>query len=70
MLRKTIKDVIVGCRSAQNPKEFLAVCLAEAKSEVKDTDLASKYDAILKLLYVSTPDTISPPNSSITNEST
>ena len=52
MLRKSIKDVIVGCRSAQNPREFLAICLGEAKSEVKETDLAAKYDAILKLLYV------------------
>ena len=52
MLRKTIKDVIVGCRSAQNPKEFLAISLAEAKAEIKENDFVAKYEAILKMLYV------------------
>jgi hypothetical protein len=55
MLRKNIKDVIVGCRNVTNPKEFLAICLAEAKNEVKESDYESKYNAILKTLYVFLP---------------
>jgi hypothetical protein len=54
MLTKSVKDVIVGSRKTKvNSKEFIALCLAETKAEIKESNLNTKYNAVCKLLYVS-----------------